>query len=188
MRSSLRGWVASTSRRNWPRLASQGPRSCGELLVDFAAKTLGEGGAFSGSGDGDLQIAAGDDGAEEKIAVGDVVDAVAKDIALESAGVDGWLTAGESVAAMTMKLPSRSESAKGRSTSSRLSFKSQLANFGVSLGRDDAETQAGLEQAADFLEGHVARTDQQTRAAVEFEEDGLEGKYSAPVIAKIERR
>ena len=65
-----------------------------ELLVDFAAETLGEGGAFSGSGDGDLEIAAGDDGAEEKIAVGDVVDAVAEDIALESAGVDGLVDGG----------------------------------------------------------------------------------------------
>ena len=29
LRSSLRGWVARTSRRSWPRLSSHGPRSAG---------------------------------------------------------------------------------------------------------------------------------------------------------------
>ena len=54
-----------------------------QLLVDFAAEALGEGGAFTCGGDGDLEIAAGDDGAKEEVAVGDVVDAVAGDVALE---------------------------------------------------------------------------------------------------------
>jgi hypothetical protein len=42
----------------------------------------------------------------------------------------------------------------------------------VDARRDDAETQAGLQDGTDFLEGHVACSDQQTGAAVEFEEDG----------------
>ena len=60
-----------------------GAEVVGELLVDFAAQALGKGGAFAGGGDGDLQIAAADDGAEEEVAVGNVVDAVAEDAALE---------------------------------------------------------------------------------------------------------
>jgi hypothetical protein len=48
-----------------------------------------------------------------------------------------------------------------------------LADLRVGLGRDDAETQAGLQDGADFLEGHVACTYQQTGAAFEFEEDWL---------------
>jgi len=52
------------------KVGEPGTEVVGELLVDFAAKTLGEGGAFPGSGDGDLEIAAGDDGAEEEIAIG----------------------------------------------------------------------------------------------------------------------
>jgi hypothetical protein len=71
-----------------------GAEVVGELLVDFAAKTLGEGGALSGSGDGDLEIAAGDDGAEEKVAVGNVVHTVAEDIALKRAGIDGQVDGG----------------------------------------------------------------------------------------------
>ncbi len=55
----------------------------GQLLVDFTAQALREGGAFAGSRDGDLQIAAADHGAEEEIAVGNVVDAVAEDVALD---------------------------------------------------------------------------------------------------------
>ena len=51
-----------------------------QLLVDFAAQALGDGGAFAGGGDGDLQVAAADHGAEEEIAVGDIVDAVAEDV------------------------------------------------------------------------------------------------------------
>ena len=61
----------------------------GELLVDFAAKALGEGGAFSGGGDGDLQIAAADHRSEKEIAVGNVVDAVAQDAALGGSAVNG---------------------------------------------------------------------------------------------------
>ena len=76
------------------KVGEPGTEVVGELLVDFAAKTLGEGGAFPGSGDGDLEIAAGDDGAEEEIAIGDVVHAVAEDVALESSGVDGLVDGG----------------------------------------------------------------------------------------------
>jgi hypothetical protein len=53
----------------------------GELVVDFATKALGYGRALASGGDGDLEIAAADYGAEEEIAVGDVVDAVGENAA-----------------------------------------------------------------------------------------------------------
>ena len=73
---------------------------------------------------------------------------------------------------MTMKLPSRSEGSKGRGTHSSLPSTASLADFGLCFGRNNTEVQAGFEQAADFVEGHSAGTDQQRGAAFEFEEDG----------------
>ena len=66
-----------------------GAEVVGQLLVDFAAEALGEGGAFAGGGDGDLQVAAADHRAEEEVAVGNVVDAVAEDAALDGSAIDG---------------------------------------------------------------------------------------------------
>jgi 1,4-dihydroxy-2-naphthoyl-CoA synthase len=69
-----------------------------KLRIDFAAEALGNGGAFSSGGDCDLKIAAGDYGAEEKVAVGNVVNAVARDVSFEAAlidsGVCGWIVGG----------------------------------------------------------------------------------------------
>ena len=63
------------------------------LLLQFFAHALGESGAFSVGGDGDLQIAALHDGAVVKMAVRDVVHGVAEDATglrfLKDGGVDG---------------------------------------------------------------------------------------------------
>ena len=59
-----------------------------ELLFEFFAEALGESGAFAIGGDGDLKIAALDDGAVVKVAVIDVVDGVAKDAALVGFAID----------------------------------------------------------------------------------------------------
>src|SRR5271166_4997319 len=63
-----------------------------ELLLEFLAEALGERGTFAVGGDGDLEIAALDDGAVVEVAVVDVVDGVAEDAALvgfeEDGGVD----------------------------------------------------------------------------------------------------
>jgi hypothetical protein len=60
-----------------PRFSSHGPQIFWELFVDLAAQTLRNSGAFACRRDGDLQIAAPDHRAEEEIAVGNIVDAVA---------------------------------------------------------------------------------------------------------------
>ncbi len=51
----------------------------GEELVDLFAETLGEGGGVAGGGDGDLEVAAADDGGEVEVAEGRVVDGVDQD-------------------------------------------------------------------------------------------------------------
>ena len=60
----------------------------GKLLVDFAAQPLSNGRAFAGRRDGDLQVAAADHRAEEEVAVGNVVDAVAGDVARKGFAID----------------------------------------------------------------------------------------------------
>ena len=57
----------------------------GQLFVYLAAKSLCDRGAFSGGGDGDLQIAAADDRTEIEIAIGNVIDTVTNDISLNAA-------------------------------------------------------------------------------------------------------
>ncbi len=63
-----------------------------ELFREFLAEALSEGGAFAIGGDGDLEIAALDDGAVVEVAVGGVVDGVAENVAgfgfAEDGGVD----------------------------------------------------------------------------------------------------
>ena len=62
-----------------------------ELFVDFAAQALGKCRTLTGGGDGNLQIAAADHRAEEEIAIGDVVDTVAENAALERSLIDGCI-------------------------------------------------------------------------------------------------
>ena len=60
-----------------------------ELLLEFTTKALGESRAFAVGGNGDLQIAALDDGAVVEMAVVDVVDGVAEDVAAFGFGEHG---------------------------------------------------------------------------------------------------
>src|SRR5208337_3597687 len=60
-----------------------------QQLVNLAAQVLRESGTFSGSGDGDLQVAPADHRSEEEIAIGNVVDAVAQDASLDGSPVNG---------------------------------------------------------------------------------------------------
>src|SRR5580658_1997418 len=62
-----------------------------QLRINLAAEALGDGGAFAGGGDGYLQIATADDGAKKEIAVGNVVDAVARDVSSYATLVDGCI-------------------------------------------------------------------------------------------------
>ena len=74
-----------------------------ELGVDLFAEALGEGGRVSGGGDGDLEVAAADDGREVEVAEGWVVDGVAEDVVGGGSSKTARLTAGTLVAATTRK-------------------------------------------------------------------------------------
>ncbi len=49
----------------------------GEGFVDFLAQALGERGGVAGGGDGDLEVAAADDGGKVEVAVGRIIYGVA---------------------------------------------------------------------------------------------------------------
>ena len=66
-----------------------------KLLVEVFAKLLGERGRVSGGGDGDLQVAAADDGREVEVAEGRVVDGVAEDSGGGGLGEDGAVDGGD---------------------------------------------------------------------------------------------
>lgn len=69
-----------------PQLAQRGKpwtKVAGELFVNLPAQLLGQRRAFSGSGNGDLQVAAFHDGREIKIAVRRIINCVADYIALQ---------------------------------------------------------------------------------------------------------
>jgi hypothetical protein len=61
----------------------------GKLLFEFFAEALGKRGAFAVSGDGDLEVATLDDGAVVEVAVVNIVDGVAEDIAFVGFEKDG---------------------------------------------------------------------------------------------------
>jgi hypothetical protein len=142
-----------------------------ELRIDFAAEALGYCGAFARGGNCDLKIAAADHGAEKEIAVGNVVDAVAWDVASDAALIDSGVDFGgvgggddEEIAVEIGKF----EAAVGPF---ELAIFGELLDFGMGLGGDYAEVEAGGEEAADFLERDVACSDEKAVAVGEFQED-----------------
>jgi hypothetical protein len=157
-----------------------GTEILGQLLVNLAAKSLGKGGAFSGSGNGDLEVAAGDDGAEEEIAIGNIVNAVAEDVALEGSGVYGLVDDGRVCCGDDDEIAVEVGEIEGALDDGELAFLCELADFRTNLRRDYVETETGLKERADLLEGHVACADQQTGTAFEFEEDGEKRQSAAP--------
>ena len=95
MRSSLRG---SSLDDLAAEVAEVGEPVAGverELRVDLLAEALGERGAGSGGGDGDLEVAAADDGREVEVAEGRVVDGVAEDVVRLGFGEDGAVDGGD---------------------------------------------------------------------------------------------
>src|SRR5579871_1463486 len=66
----------------------------GELGVEILAELLGESGAGSSGGDGDLEVSAADYGGEVEVAEGWVVDGVAEDAFFGGFGEDGSVDGG----------------------------------------------------------------------------------------------
>ena len=146
-----------------------------ELFLEFLAEALGEGGAFAVGGDGDLEIAALDDGAVEEVAVGDVIDGIAEDVAgfgfLEDSGVDfgdggggdDQEGAGEITGFVEFGPPFEMVGADLGSES------------GIEARGDEANARAGIEESGKFGFGERAAADDDDLAVIEFEECGEEG-------------
>src|ERR1035441_3856799 len=60
----------------------------GQLFVNFAAQVLSHGRTLSCSGDGDLKVAAADNGTKIEIRVWNVVDAIAKDASFDRSPIN----------------------------------------------------------------------------------------------------
>src|ERR1039458_2503474 len=65
-----------------------GAEVSGKLRVDFAPEAWCNSRLFSGSGRGDLYLARAHYGAEKKVAVGDVIDAIGEDATLDGEPVN----------------------------------------------------------------------------------------------------
>jgi hypothetical protein len=143
----------------------------GELLVDFAAQALGNGGAFAGGGDGDLEIAATDDGAEEEIAVGDVIDAVGEDAATHRFAINEGVYFGHIGGGDYQRVGVEVGRLKGALDPFKFAFAGELLDFGACGWRHDAELEAGCEKRSKLFKRDVASAYQEATAAIEFEED-----------------
>ena len=96
------------------QIREPGTKILGQLLIDFAAQTLRDGGTFAGGRNGDLQIAAAHDRAEDRNRSWEDRRRCCRGCRVRRRPINGGIHVGESVAAMTRKLPSRSEESKGR--------------------------------------------------------------------------
>ena len=153
-------------------LRKPGAEILGKLFVDLAAQALRDGGAFAGRGDGDLQVAAADYGAEEEVAVGNVVDAVAGNAARDGFAIDGRIDFGHVGSGDDDEVAVEIGGSELALDPFELAFGGELADFRAGLGRNDAELHAGLEQAADLFERNRSRAHQQGGAASSFRKIG----------------
>src|SRR5271168_681349 len=138
----------------------------GQLLVDLAAKSLGDGGAFSRSRDGDLQVASADDGAKIKVAVGNVIHTIANDVSFDTAPINSGVDHRRISRGDDKEVAVEVEDFEAALKPFELTFGGELLDFGPGMGGDHSELDPGLEQAAYLFERDVARADEQAAAAV----------------------
>ena len=143
----------------------------GKLLVDLATQALRQGGAFAGRGDGDLQVAAADHGAEKEIAVGNVVDTIAGNAARNSLAINRSVDFGHIGSCDHDEVAVKIGGLEFALDPLKLALSGELADFRPRLRRNHAQLDAGLEQAADLFERNRSRAHQQCGAAIEFQED-----------------
>ena len=139
-----------------------------ELFFEFFAEALGERGAFAVGGDGDLEIAALDDGAVVEVAVLDVVDGVAEDSALvgfeEDGGVDVWERGGGDDEKDAGEIFGREEFWEPGDFAGADVFGELWGEF----RGDDGDAGAGFEEGGDFGGGDGAAADDEDGAVEEF--------------------
>ena len=117
-----------------------------ELLLEFTTKALGEGRAFAVGGNGDLQIAALHDGAVVEMAVVDVVDGVAEDVAAFGFSEDGGVEFANGGGGDHEKRAFEIVGRERLGMPVDFAAADVLGEMRVEFGRDDAGASAGLEE------------------------------------------
>jgi hypothetical protein len=148
----------------------------GELGVDLFAQALREGGAGACGGDGDLKVAATDDGGELEVAEGWVVDGVAEDVGGDGLVVDGAVDGGvvgggddeEEVGFGIGDVAG----GVGALVVVDLAGGGEVENALAGVGGDDGDVGVGGAEGFDLGLGEVAGTEDEATASGELEEDG----------------
>jgi hypothetical protein len=146
----------------------------GQLFIDLAPQPLRQSRTFTRRRDGDLQLAAAHHRAKKEIAVGNIVHAVARDIAIHRGAIDGGVHLGYVGGRNRDEDPIE----VGWLELARYPFQPararQFSHLCARLGSHNPQSRAGFEQRRDFIDRYRARTGHQAAAAVELEEDGLQ--------------
>jgi hypothetical protein len=148
-----------------------------KLLVNFPAQMLSDSRAFTGGGNGDLQVTAAHHRTEEKVAVGNVVYAIAKYVALNRASIDGGINFRRVCRCDHEVVTVKVGEFKVTLDPFKPAFGGQFANFHARIGCNDAQSASGLAQAANLIARNIARANQQAATAFELEEDGKKATH-----------
>jgi len=140
----------------------------GELFFELLAKALGECRAFAVGGDGDLEVAALNDGAVIEVAMVDVVDGVAEDAALFSFEIDRLVDIVERSGSDDKEHTEEVFSFKGLREPIDFAAADPFDELRREFGGNDGDTCAGFEKAGDFGSSDGAATDHEDGAVVEF--------------------
>ncbi len=122
-----------------------------ELFFEFGAKVLGESGAFAVGGDGDLEIATLDDGAVVEMAVVDVVDRVAEDVAALGFGEYRGIEFGHGGSSDDQECSEEIFGHEGFGMPVDFAAADVFGELGREFGGDDADAGAGVEKTREFF-------------------------------------
>jgi len=143
--------------------------------VNLLAQALGERGAVTGGGDGDLKVAATDHGREVEVAEGWVVDGVDQDAGGFGFGEDGTVDGGDVGGCDDEELVGEVSGDVLAEVELDFAGGCEFGDALVGLGRDDGDARGGSEEGFDLRLSEMARADDGAGAVGEFEEDGEEG-------------
>lgn len=139
-----------------------------ELLFEFLAKALSKRRTFAVGGDGDLQVAALDDGTIVEVAVVNVVDGVAEDLTLVGFTEDGGVDVVERGGGDDQECSSEVSRLELFGEPGDFAIAGAFSEFGIEYWRDHRDLGAGFEQAGDFGGSDGAAADDEDGAVVEL--------------------
>jgi hypothetical protein len=143
----------------------------GKLLVDLAAQSLGDGGAFSAGRDSDLQVATAYDRAKIKIAIWNVIDTVTNNIALHRGFIDRSIDLGRSRRRDDEELAVKVGGFEAAWNPVEIALQRELLDLGTGFGSDDGEISTCFKQGTDLLECNGSSADEQDAASGEIEKE-----------------